>query len=118
MEQQATLKGKKNLLAQMPRVGPNKDESAEEFVKRRKVEVIASILEAGRGTRPWTIAELPSVAWKILMDKYPQETKGITEYDAVEEIKWHAYELVSENKFEVVGYPQDSCVLPLLKTIA
>ena len=116
MNQQDIFGNNDNLWKQMPGIGFEMDKTAKEFVKRREAEVRIAILEAGRGTRPWTTEELPGVAWKILVDKYPQETKGIAEYRAIEKIKCHVFDLCQEEKLETVGWPEGSCELPLLKT--
>lgn len=106
-----------NLLAQMPGIiGFEINKTAKEFVKRRGAEVIAAILEAGSRTRPWTAEELPGVTWKILVDKYPQETNGIKDNQAMGEIKKSVFSLCQEEKLETVGWPEGSCQLPLLAT--
>ncbi|NOQ67943.1 hypothetical protein GQ568_00705 [Patescibacteria group bacterium] len=116
MEQQVIPNTNDNLWAQMPGIEFEINKTAKEFVKRREAKVLSAILKAGKGTRHWTTEELPGVAWKILVDKYPQETKGITEYQAVEEIKWHVFILCHKDKFKIVVWSEDSYGLALLET--
>ena len=78
---------------------------------------MGAILEAGNGNRPWTVEEISGVAWARLVDKYPQETKGIGENEAVEAIQYFATELLGENKLKVVAWSEGWYGEALLKTV-